>query len=119
MAALVARLAAQPAREFTRLQWLPSGGFGNRLDDHSWVPVLEISRQVVPRVLSALGDAGVAGYAAPATSTLTRLRGVSGLAGSWQLWVGASGYGRAEAVLLAVMPSLMRKTAPAAGSAWR
>jgi hypothetical protein len=36
-----------------------------------------------------------------------------------QLWVGASGYGRAEATLLAEMPSLAREAADRADSAWR
>jgi hypothetical protein len=37
----------------------------------------------------------------------------------WRLWVGASGHGRAEATLLAEMPSLARQAAGRADSAWR
>lgn len=119
MGASVTRPAEQRAGDFARLWWLPSGGYGNELGDDSWVPVLQISEQVVPRVLSALREAGVPGYAAPARPASGRLANRSQQPDSWQLWVGASGYGRAETVLLAVMPSLAREAAAQADSAWR
>lgn len=119
MAAPVTRPVQQHAGSFARLWWLPAGGYGNGLDDSSWVPVLEISERIVPQVLGALRDAGVPGYAAPARIAEDRLRDHSGRAASWQLWVGASGYGRAETVLLAAMPSLDREAAGRADSAWR
>jgi hypothetical protein len=37
----------------------------------------------------------------------------------YQLWVGASAYGKAEAVLLAVMPSLAREASSEADTPWR
>jgi hypothetical protein len=105
--------------QVARLWWLPAGGYGNGLDDDSWAPVLEISEQVVPRLLSVLRDAGVPAYAAPARPAAGRLRDRSGQAPGCQLWVGASAYGRAETVLLAAMPSVTREAASRADSAWR
>lgn len=119
MAAPVTRPVQVSAGEFARLWWLPADGYGNGLDDTSWVPVLEISEQIVPRLLGVLRDAGVPGYAAPAKPAEERLRDRSGRAAGWQLWVGASRYGRAESVLLVAMPSLEREAAGRADSAWR
>jgi hypothetical protein len=102
-----------------RLWWLPAGGQGNGLDDRAWAPVLEISEQSVPRLLGALRDAAVPAYAAPAGRTARWLRDGSGLPAAWQLWVGASAYGRAEAALVAVMPSIMREAAGRHDRAWR
>jgi len=102
-----------------RLWWLPARGVGNGLDDHAWAPVLEISEQSVPQVLSALLDAGVPAYAAPAAPAATRLSDHSGLPTACQLWVGASAYGRAETVLLTVMPSVTREAAHRHDQAWR
>jgi hypothetical protein len=119
MVAPVTRPVQLSTGKFARLWWLPADGYGNGLDDTSWVPVLEISEQIVPRLLDELRDAGVPGYVAPARLAEDRLRDRSGRAAGWQLWVGASGYGRAEAVLLAAMPSLGREAAGRADSAWR
>lgn len=91
---------------FGRLWWLPSGGFGNGLDDESWAPILEISERVVPQVLSTLRQAEVPAYAAPARPVAGRLRDRSGRPPGYQLWVGGSAYGEAESALLALMPSL-------------
>jgi len=102
-----------------RLWWLPAGGQGNGLDDRAWAPVLEISEQSVPGVLGALLDAGVPAYAAPADPGAARLRDRSGLPAGWQLWVGASAYGRAETVLVTVMPSVTREAAGRHDRAWR
>jgi hypothetical protein len=100
------------------LGWLPAGGYGNGLDDDSWVPVLVISEQVVTRVLKVLQAEMVPAYAAP-TTPAGWLRDRSGQPAGYQLWVGATAYGRAEAALLAVMPSVAREAAAHADSAWR
>lgn len=118
MAAPVSR-AMDRSGQVARLWWLPAGGYGNGLDDDSWAPVLEISERVVPRLLSVLRDVGVPAYAAPVRPAAGRLRDRSGRAPGCQLWVGASAYGRAEAVLLAAMPSVAREAASRADSAWR
>jgi len=118
MTAPISRPAEQPARP-GRLWWLPPGGYGNGLDDTAWAPVLEISEQIVPEVLRALADAGVPGYAAPARSLGYRLRDRSRRPETYRLWVGASAHGRAEEVLVTVMPRLAREAARRAGSAWR
>ena len=102
-----------------RLWWLPAGGRGNGLYDDSWAPVLQVSDDVVPRVLKVLRDAGVPAYAAPARSATARLRDRSGLPAGCQLWVGASAYARAETALVTAMPSLVRKAAEHADAAWR
>ncbi len=102
-----------------RLWWLPAGGYGNGLDDDSWAPLLEVSEQVVPQVLGVLRDAGVPAYAASAHPAASRLRDRSARPSGYQLWVGASAYGTAEAVLLSAMPSLARQAADRADSAWR
>jgi hypothetical protein len=118
MTAPVSRPASQPASH-GRLWWLPAGGYGNGLDDAAWAPVLEISERVVPDVLGALADAGVPGYAAPARPPGFRLRDRSRQPEPWRLWVGASAHGRAEEVLVAVMPRLAREAARRADRAWR
>jgi hypothetical protein len=100
---------------FGRLWWLPAGGYGNGLDDQAWAPALQVSGQVVPQLLSALQEAAVPAYAARLRDP--RDRGAQ--PESYQLWVGSSAYGRAEAVLLAVMPRLSREAAGRADAAWR
>lgn len=101
-----------------RLWWLPAGGRGNGLDDAAWVPVLEISDEVVPRVLGVLRVAGVPAYAAPAGPAAARLRDRTGRPAGCRLWVGASAYGRAETALVTAMPSLVREAATRADAAW-
>jgi hypothetical protein len=118
MAASVSWPATQTGRR-GRLWWLPSGGYGNGLDDDAWAPVLEISEQVVPAVLRALGEVGIPAYAAPARSGATRLRRRARRPEGYQLWVGASVYGRAESTLVKVMTELKREAARDADSAWR
>jgi len=114
----VSRPAEQSVRP-GRLWWLPAGGYGNGLDDAAWAPLLEISEQIVADVLSALANAGVPGYAALAHPPGYRLRDRSRRPETYRLWVGASAHGRAEEVLLAVMPRLAREAARHADSAWR
>lgn len=118
MTASVSRPAGQVSR-FGRLWWLPPGGCGNGLDDQAWAPALQISEQIVPQVLDALRDAGVPAYAARVPALVRRPRDRTGQPDSYQLWVGASAYGRAEAALLAVMTRLARDVAPRGGNAWR
>jgi hypothetical protein len=102
-----------------RLRWLPAGGYGNGLDDDMWTPVLEISERVVAPLLRTLAEASVPAYAAPAHSGSSRLRAHSQRPEDYQLWVGASAYGRAEMALLTVMPRLAGATARHGDSAWR
>jgi len=118
MTAPISRPAEQPARP-GRLWWLPPGGYGNGLEDAAWAPVLEISEQIVLDVLRALANAGVPGYAAPANPPGYRPRDRSRYPETYRLWVGASAHGRAEEVLIAVMPRLAREAARRADSAWR
>jgi hypothetical protein len=118
MTASASRPVAHAGR-FGRLWWLPADGHGNGLDDESWAPVLEVSRQVVPTLLGVLRQAGVPAYVAPAGSARTRPREVKGRPESYQLWVGASAYGRAERALITVMPYLAREAARHGDRAWR
>lgn len=118
MTAPVTRPAAQEAQP-GRLWWLSARGHGNGLDDQAWAPVLEISEQIVPQVLSALREYGVPAHAAPSRPPGGRLRDRARGPQSWRLWVGASAYGRAEAALLVVMPQLARQAAGHADRAWR
>ena len=110
MSASVSRPAEQTGRR-GRLWWLPAGGHGNGLDDDTWAPVLEVSEQVVARLLRVLGEGGVPAYAvlrAPAPSgSGTVPVGRDG----YQLWVGASAYGQAEITGSRAMPSLTREAA--------
>lgn len=119
MTAPLTRPAQTRAGRLARLWCLRQGGYSNGLADNSWVPVLEVSGRVVPRLLGALRDAGVPGCAAPAGPAARRLGDRSGRPATWQLWVGASGYARAETALLTVMPSHAREAAGRADSAWR
>lgn len=118
MAAPISRNVVH-AEQFGRLWWLPPGGCGNGLDDSAWIPALEISEQVVADVLGRLREASVPAYAAPARPAWQRLREPSGRPEGCRLWVGASGYGRAESVLMTIMPGLVREAALRADSAWR
>jgi hypothetical protein len=118
MTAPMSRPAEQAARP-GRLWWLPSGGYGNGLDDDAWAPILEISEHVIPAVLRTLGEAGVPAYAAPARTGATRLRDRTRRPEGYQLWVGARFYGRAELTLVQAMPELAREAAVRADSAWR
>jgi len=118
MAASLSRPADQTGRR-GRLWWLPSGGLGNGLDDDSWAPVLEVSEQVVLALLRALAEAGVPAYAAPALSGASRLRRRTRRPEGYQVWVGASVYGRAESALIRVMPYLTQEAARRADRAWR
>jgi hypothetical protein len=120
--AAVASAASKPlqrAGQAGRLWWLPAGGAGNGLDDDSWAPILEVSEEVVPQVLGVLRSAGVPAYAAPAGPAVARLRDRSARPAGYQLWVGASAYGRAETALVTAMPSLVREAAEHADAAWR
>lgn len=114
MTAPVSRPAARLGR-FGRLSWLPARGYGNGLDDQAWAPALQVSEQVVPQLLSALREAAVPAYAARVGEPRER----GGQPETYQLWMGASAYGRAEDVLLAVMPRLAREAAAQADAAWR
>ena len=119
---MTAPVVSRPAERTSRpgrLWWLPAGGQSNGLDDDAWAPVLEVSQQIVPKLLSALGDAGVPAYAAPARPVTARLRDATQRPESCQVWVGTCAYGEAEAVLMAVMPDLSREAAQHADSAWR
>lgn len=119
MSASVSR-SVEDLRRFGRLRWLPAGGYGNGLDDDAWAPVLEISEAAVPAVLIALRSASVPAYAALCGPAGPRVSGrARGKPGGCQLWVGASAYGRAEAVLLAVMPHLTQELDSRGDRAWR
>jgi hypothetical protein len=112
MTAPISRPAEHSVRP-GRLWWLPADGFGNGLDNAAWAPVLEISEQIVPDVLRTLANADVSRCAAPAQ------RDRSLRQETYRLWVDASAHGRAEEVLVAVMPRLTREAARRADSAWR
>ena len=118
MAESVSRPDQQTERR-GRLWWLPPGGYRNGLDDEAWAPVLQISERVVPTVLCALAEANVPAYAAPASSGTGRLRDHTQQPEPYQLWVGASAYGRAEEALVRLMPYLSQDAARRADNAWR
>jgi hypothetical protein len=105
MAEAVSRPAEQTGRR-GRPWRLPPGGYRNGLDDEAWVPVLEVGERTVPAVLCALAEAGIPAYAAPASSGASRLEDHTGRPEPYQLWVGASAYGRAEMALTRLMPYL-------------
>jgi hypothetical protein len=106
-------------RRFGRLYWLPACGRGNGLDDEAWAPALQISEAAVPQVLAALAAASVPAFAAPAHPAGPRPSGLAREPAGSQLWVGASAYGRAEAVLLAIMPHLAHDLDSRGDRAWR
>jgi hypothetical protein len=104
MSASISRPATVPQR-FGRLWWLPPGGLGNGIDDDAWAPILEVAADIVVPLLEALGAAGVPAYAAGPTQAPANA-GRTARAPGCRLWVGTSAYGRAEATLIAVLPSL-------------
>lgn len=118
MTACVLR-SVEELRRFGRLWWLPAGGFGNGLDDDAWAPILDISQAAVRPILAALRSASVPGYAAPRGPSGRRSSRAAREDEAFRLWVGASAYGRAEAVLLAVMPDLAQERDGRGGRAWR
>lgn len=114
--------SSQPLSERGRVWWLPPHGRGNGLDDGAWAPVLEVDEHVVEPLLLAFLSASVPAYAAPtgAAGLLAAARhGGEGRCGEgrarrggWsrhRVWVGASAHGRAEQVLIAVMPELVKR----------
>ena len=118
MSSVVARSVEDLGR-FGRLCWLPACGRGNGLDDDAWAAVLQISEAAVPQVLAALAAALVPAFAAPAHPARPRSSVLARDPASCQLWVGTSAHGRAEAVLLAVMPHLARELDGRGDRAWR
>ncbi len=94
------------ARRLGSLWWLPSGGQGNGLRDAGWAPVLDVPAGIVAPLLEAFRSAGVPAYASPAHTVAARLA-ARGNAPACRIWVGTKAYGRAEDVLLTVMPVLM------------
>lgn len=81
--------------------WLPPTGHGNGLDDDAWVILLDVASATAgDELLDAMAAAGVPAHAAPMRAPLS---------GTVRIWVGASGYGRAEAVLMRVLPTLVRR----------
>ncbi len=118
MSSVIARSVEDLGR-FGCLCWLPACGRGNGLDDDAWAPVLQISEAAVPQVLAALAAALVPAFAAPAhprdhgPPCWPESRPVASYG------VGTSAYGRAEAVLLAVMPHLARELDGRGDRAWR
>jgi membrane-associated phospholipid phosphatase len=88
MAAPVLMPAARSSQSHS-LGWLPAGGYGNGLDDNSWVPVLVISEQVVPKVLGVLQAALVPAHAGP-TNPAGWLRDRSGQPADYRQLAAAS-----------------------------
>jgi|GEM_PF-2175570 hypothetical protein len=130
MSAPVSRPFVHPQR-FGRLWWLPSSGEGNGLDDVAWAPIADISAALVAPLLAAFRGADVPAYAAPAGRPLTRPPGRAHMGRSriaasrsgqhlrrartaiaqesYHIWVGTSGYARAEEVLRTELPGLLRR----------
>jgi hypothetical protein len=107
MPASISRPATVPQR-FGRLWWLPPGGLGNGIDDDGWAPILEVPDDIVAPLLAALRAAGIPAYAASLTSASAASRSAG--PPRCRLWVGTSAYGRAEETLIALLPSLTRRT---------
>lgn len=93
--------------------WLAPGGWGNGLDDASWVAVVDVGGDhAASLLLMALRDRLVPGYAA-------RLRPPLGTSGRSRLrdapvrvWVGAGSYGKGQSVILEVLPDLVARLGP-------
>lgn len=86
-----------PGSGFFVPAWLPPGGRGNGLDAAAWAPILDLTAHLAVRVLDALAENGVPGYAAPRSRTGPR----------WRLWVATSAYSRRQDVLIAQLPGLL------------
>jgi hypothetical protein len=114
VSASASRPLRQPER-FGRLWWLPDRGEGNGLDDTAWAPLAVGDIATIRALLAELRAADVPAFAAPLTGRpggrRTRrqtLRRERPSADRYQLWVGTSGYGRAEEVLRIKLPALLR-----------
>ncbi|MFT4085223.1 MAG: hypothetical protein QM638_21795 [Nocardioides sp.] len=97
---------------FGRPYWLPPGGWGNGLDDRSWVALVDVTREdVASLLLMTLREADVPGYAAVLRRPWrapARARGRD-LPPRIRLWVGGSSYGTAQTEILRIMPGLVRR----------
>ena len=100
---------------FGRLWWLPARGAGNGLSDTGWAPIADIDARVVGALLAELRTAGVPAHAAAVTGRPSRSRLRDRAAGErpYRLWVGTSGYSRAEDVLRTRLPVLLERAADA------
>ena len=107
----------QQLQRFGRLWWLPPGGQGNGLDDDAWAPILEVGAGLVAPLLDAFQAAGVPAYAASTRRAPSLRAARTEEAPGYRIWVGTSGYGRAEETLITVMPSLTRQPASRGGDA--
>jgi len=86
--------------------WLPYGGWGNGLPAKAWVPIAEVvGDHAATLVLAALRDADVPAYAARLHPSRTRGHRAASRP-HVGIWVGASSYGTAEALLLALIPAI-------------
>jgi hypothetical protein len=103
MTAPISRTVHRPTAA-GRLRWLPAHGYGNGLDDDAWAPALEVDARIMALLLEAFRAAGVPAYVA--TERPSEAAGEAWP--SYRIWVGTSAYGRAEDVLIEVMPALLR-----------
>ncbi len=110
MSASASRSPHQPER-FGRLFWLPSRGVGNGLSDTGWAPIADIDVRVVTALLAELRAAGIPAHAAVVTGRPRRPRRRDEASGEQccRLWVGTSGYSRAEELLRTRLPVLLAR----------
>jgi hypothetical protein len=119
----VAASAVRPLvdhRYLGRLWWLPASGTGNGLGDRAWAPIAVVRADIVAPLLAAFRAADVPAYAAAAHPPPIGRSNPFGPSGHSrrhparpvsQVWVGTSGYGRAEDVLRTALPGLLRSDA--------
>ena len=103
MGASITSASLSSERGFFTPAWLPPGGHGNGLDAPAWAPIADFAPQLADRVLVVLAEHGVPGYAA-AHRAGPRSRPCS----CWRLWVATGAYTRAQDVLVAHLPRLLR-----------
>ena len=88
-------------RRLSRAFWLPPGGYGNCLDDQSWIPLLDVADSAAAdELLDGMFEAGIPAHTAS-------VRGAGGR--SFRIWVGASRYGDAVSLLIRLLPRFIAR----------
>lgn len=84
-------------------------GWGNGLDDDAWAAIVDVTSEDAARViLRRLQHAGVPAYTSGVTRFGTPSHRPKADRHRYRIWVGSGSYGRAETMLLQIVPELSR-----------
>jgi hypothetical protein len=100
--------------KYGRLWWLPANGYDNGLDASSWAPILDVDARAAMVLLNDMAAAQVPAYIAQVgpQANPTGHRRTEGDWAAYRLWVASSAFAKAEDVLMAQLPALLRRFGP-------